>query len=612
MAEREKANRGKHKEVDQKKRVRQKEPQPSFDKFHSWDQGLLSLAETPFYPRMDEHAAMLSRIPFTRQRHDFIMQLHKTYGNRYVQRLVESINVQAKLTVSDPGDIYEQEADRVADAVTKTVNSPAQRQEEEELQTKPVSSIQQQPEEEEELIQGESLLQRQEEEEELIQGESLLQRQEEEEELQTQADEEEEEIQTQPSESQLTTVAEDLETRINSARGGGQPLPDDIREPMEQAFKADFSGVRVHTDSEAHLLSQKLSAKAFTTVRDIFFRWDEYSPGSDSGRKLIAHELTHVVQQNGIKEKRGAKPKMQTARIKDRTAQEKGRLQGGALTSKKGVSYISGPGVLAHADLLMRVDTQTVETGVSATARGARHGAFGLTWPENVEPTLAATGEKGKWKPEVTALEGKYSMHWSPLPGKITEAPDQPKDKETAKKAIEDLANLGVGGQAEYYMADAVKAHEKVHGNTMGFVLQELGDDIAKEIEHDADEIWAEDEYKYDSSAEAVDAFEKAYAGEKDAVGRIQGAGGPAFRLRTQYGGLKPCSIWGGEQGGAIANEKDHLSGDTDIAETIVVKDKIGRILAYAKDMAWKGFRNRKWSKKIGQYRKTKVTINLP
>lgn len=167
MAEREKANRGKHKEVDQKKRARQKEPQPSFDKLHSWDQGLLSLAETPFYPRMDEHAAMLSRIPFTRQRHDFIMQLHNTYGNRYVQRLVESINVQAKLTVSDPGDVYEQEADRVADAVTKTVNSPAQRQEEEELQTKPVSSIQQQPEEEEELIQGESLLQRQEEEEEI-------------------------------------------------------------------------------------------------------------------------------------------------------------------------------------------------------------------------------------------------------------------------------------------------------------------------------------------------------------------------------------------------------------------------------------------------------------
>jgi len=132
MAERERANRGKHEDVDQKKRARQKEPQLSSDNFHARDQGLLSLAETPFHPRMDEHTAMLSGIPFARQRHNFIIQLQKTYGNRYVQRLVESMNVQAKLTVSDPGDIYEQEADRVADAVTRAVNSPVQRQEEEE------------------------------------------------------------------------------------------------------------------------------------------------------------------------------------------------------------------------------------------------------------------------------------------------------------------------------------------------------------------------------------------------------------------------------------------------------------------------------------------------
>ena len=304
MAERERANRGKHEDVDQKKRARQKEPQISSDNFHAWDQGLLPLAETPFHPRMDEHAAILSRFTFARQRHNFIIQLQKTYGNRYVQRLVESMNVQAKLTVSDPGDIYEQEADRVADTVTRAVNSPAQRQEEEE-----------------EVLQGKPFVQRQEEEE--VQAKTLLQRQqEEEEELQTQAAEEEEEIQTQPGEGQPATVAEDLETRINSARGGGQPLSDDVRKPMEQALGADFSGVRVHTDSEAHLLSQKLSAKAFTTARDIFFRQDEYSPGSDSGRKLIAHELTHVVQQNGDRVERKSDGDMVDHQAGDTVAQK--------------------------------------------------------------------------------------------------------------------------------------------------------------------------------------------------------------------------------------------------------------------------------------------------
>jgi hypothetical protein len=68
---------------------------------------------------------------------------------------------------------------------------------------------------------------------------------------------------------------------------------------MESAFGTDFGGVRVHTDSSADSLNQALSARAFTTGQDIFFRQGEYSPGSSSGKELLAHELTHVVQQTG-------------------------------------------------------------------------------------------------------------------------------------------------------------------------------------------------------------------------------------------------------------------------------------------------------------------------
>jgi hypothetical protein len=67
---------------------------------------------------------------------------------------------------------------------------------------------------------------------------------------------------------------------------------------MGDAFNADFSGVRVHTGAEANTLNRSLNARAFTTGRDIFFRDGEYSPGSSSGRGLLAHELTHVMQQN--------------------------------------------------------------------------------------------------------------------------------------------------------------------------------------------------------------------------------------------------------------------------------------------------------------------------
>jgi hypothetical protein len=95
------------------------------------------------------------------------------------------------------------------------------------------------------------------------------------------------------------TPESDIETSIQQSRGSGQPLPDDIKQPMEQAFGADFGGVRVHTDGKSDNLNKSIQARAFTTGQDIFFRQGEYSPGSSTGKELLAHELTHVVQQNG-------------------------------------------------------------------------------------------------------------------------------------------------------------------------------------------------------------------------------------------------------------------------------------------------------------------------
>jgi outer membrane protein OmpA-like peptidoglycan-associated protein len=68
---------------------------------------------------------------------------------------------------------------------------------------------------------------------------------------------------------------------------------------MESAFGVDFGSVRVHTGAQANMLNHQLSARAFTTGQDIFFRQGEYNPGSSGGQELLAHELTHVVQQNG-------------------------------------------------------------------------------------------------------------------------------------------------------------------------------------------------------------------------------------------------------------------------------------------------------------------------
>jgi Domain of unknown function (DUF4157) len=179
---------------------------------------------------------------------------------------------QAKLSISQPGDIYEQEADSVAQQVMQRMAQPVNRQsiqrealpEEEELQMKPLDSS---------TLQREALP----EEEEELQMMPMVQRQ---------------------GEAGMA-AAPDLEASINQARGGGQAIADNIREPMEQAFGADFSGVKVHTDGQSDQLNRSIQARAFTTGQDVFFRQGEYNPGSRGGQELLAHELTHVVQQNG-------------------------------------------------------------------------------------------------------------------------------------------------------------------------------------------------------------------------------------------------------------------------------------------------------------------------
>jgi hypothetical protein len=66
---------------------------------------------------------------------------------------------------------------------------------------------------------------------------------------------------------------------------------------MEESLGHDFSDVRIHSDSDAHNLNEAVSARAFTTGNDVFFKQGTYNPASSAGRELLAHELTHVVQQ---------------------------------------------------------------------------------------------------------------------------------------------------------------------------------------------------------------------------------------------------------------------------------------------------------------------------
>lgn len=90
-----------------------------------------------------------------------------------------------------------------------------------------------------------------------------------------------------------------FESRLSSSKGGGSGMDDQTRSQMESAFGADFSSVRIHTDSNAASLNNQVQAHAFTHGRDIYFNEGTYKPQSRTGTRLLAHELTHVVQQGG-------------------------------------------------------------------------------------------------------------------------------------------------------------------------------------------------------------------------------------------------------------------------------------------------------------------------
>ncbi|MBM3235932.1 DUF4157 domain-containing protein [Candidatus Poribacteria bacterium] len=109
--------------------------------------------------------------------------------------------------------------------------------------------------------------------------------------------EEEEELQTKARPGQASEVTPNLVTRINDIRDGGQPLPVSERAFFESRFGYDFSQVRLHTDNHAAQVAQSLKAQAFTVGRDVVFGAEQYAPKTDEGRRLMAHELTHVVQQ---------------------------------------------------------------------------------------------------------------------------------------------------------------------------------------------------------------------------------------------------------------------------------------------------------------------------
>ena len=99
------------------------------------------------------------------------------------------------------------------------------------------------------------------------------------------------------------SVNEGIESDLNSSKGGGSAMDKNTKQEMESGFGADFSSVNIHTDSKAVQMSEELGAQAFTHGNDVYFNKGKYNPDSKEGKHLLAHELTHTVQQTGMVQK---------------------------------------------------------------------------------------------------------------------------------------------------------------------------------------------------------------------------------------------------------------------------------------------------------------------
>lgn len=182
--------------------------------------------------------------------------------------------VQAKLNIGKPGDQYEVEADKTADQIVNqnSQSNTVQATEEEEVQAKT-------------LAKGLTFWAQKEE----LKEEEEVQMQEEEEEM----------LQTKAAGNRKNTTLE-FEQNLRDVNSAGSGLNKETKQEMEAGFGADFSNVRIHTGSEADYLNKSIGARAFTHGKDIFFRQGNYDPSSKGGKHLLAHELTHTIQQGAI------------------------------------------------------------------------------------------------------------------------------------------------------------------------------------------------------------------------------------------------------------------------------------------------------------------------
>jgi hypothetical protein len=314
---------------------------------------------------------------------------HPRMGNQAAQRLLGEDVIQAKLTVNQPGDRFEQEADRVADAVMRMpmpsagISPDIQRSCSgcgAELDRKESISIAQ-TQDGSQISAGNkpNVIQR------------VCKKCEKELQAEVESRDNEKQIVIQTKSAHLGRPSSTTldASELNPLKGGGQPLPVSEQSFFEQRMGHDFRGVRVHTDTHADELARAAGARAFTHGGHVVFRAGEYAPSTSAGRHLLAHELTHTVQQATSPSAMGHASPTKTA-----------------LKSKAGVGQSEVRGIQRLCEVISPPAMDCREAMDKPTSAGTRI-RFGLNRSDPIDQYLGQLRKaEGRWRSMNTAQAG--------------------------------------------------------------------------------------------------------------------------------------------------------------------------------------------------------------
>jgi hypothetical protein len=398
-----------------------------------------------------------------------ILPLQRTIGNQAVQRMLDANTgdrtgdptttvirrfghdfsripvhscartfIQPKLTVNTHGDIYEQEADRVADMVMQAPDHGTPLGARDESDPEPRPSI---------LGGQEKSFSRKgiEDEEDVPLKKGVVAEK-------CGCGEDDKRLEEKAGVTRSEGVGADslnldpeIETRIQAMRGDGRPLTSSERGFMEPRFGADFSAIRVHTNQEADTHSRALHARAFTMGSDIFFRAGEYEPGEAGGHRLLAHELTHSIQQGAAR--------LNGPHIGDRSTAV-------ALVQRQ-------PDAGAPAPAPVAAPVGRAALNFLPVLQDQAPAGWGVTVNDDPVFDITAYADGGVWKCVITTADQQSHQGVRLMPGVVEVTPALVAAEtscptlQTMITSLNSVANQGA--HSGFYMLAAVQAHEDVH-----------------------------------------------------------------------------------------------------------------------------------------------------